>query len=79
MSTTASALRVADDLAVISHVGDSRVYHAHGDAVRQLTEDHTLQSMRMQQGLAPEAGPRVQEPERPLRGRTALRSLTYWG
>jgi protein phosphatase len=51
MSTTASALLVAGDLAVIGHVGDSRVYHARGGAVRQLTEDHTLRNLHVNQGL----------------------------
>jgi serine/threonine protein phosphatase PrpC len=51
MSTTASALLVAGGLAVIGHVGDSRVYHARGGAVRQLTEDHTLRNLQVHQGL----------------------------
>lgn len=51
MSTTASAVLVAGGHAVIGHVGDSRVYHARGDSIRQLTEDHTLLNMRVQQGL----------------------------
>ncbi len=52
MSTTASAVLVAGDLAVIGHVGDSRVYHARGAAVRQLTEDHTLRNLQGLRGLA---------------------------
>ena len=52
MGTTASALLVAGNLAVIGHVGDSRVYHARGGAVRQLTEDHTLRNLQVHQGLA---------------------------
>jgi serine/threonine protein phosphatase PrpC len=51
MGTTASALLVAGNLAVIGHVGDSRVYHARGGAVRQLTEDHTLRNLQVRQGL----------------------------
>ena len=35
----------------MGQVGDSRVYHARGTAVRQLTEDHTLANMRIKQGL----------------------------
>lgn len=55
MGTTASVVLVVGDLAVIGHVGDSRVYHARGDSVRQLTEDHTLHNWQVQQGaLAPE-------------------------
>lgn len=49
MSTTASALLIDRGLAVIGHVGDSRVYHSTDGAARQLTEDHTLRNMRVHQ------------------------------
>lgn len=63
MSTTASALLVAGDLAVIGHVGDSRVYHARSGAVRQLTEDHTLRNLQVHQGLvSPAQGRRHKSP-----------------
>lgn len=52
MSTTASAVLVAGGLAVVGHVGDSRVYHVSGGAIRQLTEDHTLRNLQVHQGLA---------------------------
>jgi protein phosphatase len=52
MSTTASVVLVAGELAVVGQVGDSRVYLARGDDVRQLTEDHTLLNMQVKQGLA---------------------------
>jgi serine/threonine protein phosphatase PrpC len=52
MSTTASAVLIAGDLAVIGHVGDSRVYHARGGEVRQLTEDHTLRNLQVHRGVA---------------------------
>jgi len=37
---------------VIGHVGDSRVYHARGGEVRQLTEDHTLRNLQVHRGVA---------------------------
>lgn len=52
MSTTASALLIDRGLAVIGHVGDSRVYHSREGAVRQLTQDHTLRNLRVHQSLA---------------------------
>lgn len=52
MSTMASAVLVAGDVAVIGHVGDTRVYHARGSEVRQLTEDHTLRNMQVRRGSA---------------------------
>nr|WP_276600550.1 MULTISPECIES: protein phosphatase 2C domain-containing protein [unclassified Nannocystis] len=52
MSTTASVVLVAGELAIVGQVGDSRVYLAHGDDVRQLTEDHTLLNMQVKLGLA---------------------------
>ncbi|WAS94889.1 PP2C family protein-serine/threonine phosphatase [Nannocystis punicea] len=52
MSTTASVVLVAGELAIVGQVGDSRVYLARGDDVRQLTEDHTLLNMQVKQGLA---------------------------
>jgi len=41
MGTTVSALAIRDDLAVISHVGDSRVYRFRQEKMDLLTEDHT--------------------------------------
>ena len=51
MCTTASVVLIVGELAVIGQVGDTRVYHASGHSTRQLTKDHTLLSMRVQQGL----------------------------
>src|SRR5690606_9163171 len=51
MCTTASVVLVAGAVAVVGQVGDSRVYHASGPTVRQLTEDHTLQSLQVKHGL----------------------------
>jgi protein phosphatase len=51
MSTTASVVLIAGEVAIVGQVGDSRVYHARGGDVRQLTEDHTLINMQVKQGL----------------------------
>ncbi|MFZ6178783.1 PP2C family protein-serine/threonine phosphatase [Nannocystis pusilla] len=51
MSTTASVVLIAGELAIVGQVGDSRVYLARGDDVRQLTEDHTLLNMQVKLGL----------------------------
>ena len=53
MSTTASVVVIADDLAVIGQVGDSRVYLRRGASIHQLTEDHTLRNLQRRQGLSP--------------------------
>ena len=52
MCTTASVVLVANGLAVVGQVGDSRVYLGRGEGVHQLTEDHTLQNLLIKQGLA---------------------------
>jgi serine/threonine protein phosphatase PrpC len=51
MCTTASVVLVAGEVAVVGQVGDSRVYHARGATVRQVTEDHTLLNLQVKQGL----------------------------
>src|SRR4029078_9735720 len=51
MGTTLSALLVVGELTVTDQVGDSRIYRVHGDAVEQLTEDHTLIAWQLKQGL----------------------------
>ena len=51
MSTTASVVQFVGDLIVVGQVGDSRVYLARDGQVTQLTEDHTLFNVRVQQGL----------------------------
>jgi serine/threonine protein phosphatase PrpC len=56
MSTTASVVLIADSLATIAWVGDSRVYLWHDGAHVQLTDDHTLVNARVRQGtMTPEA------------------------
>jgi len=42
MGTTLVATFIAEDSAVIGHVGDSRVYRIRGKEMVQLTEDHSL-------------------------------------
>lgn len=42
MGTTLSLVVFTDDLAVISHVGDCRLYRARGGTLDLLTTDHTL-------------------------------------
>jgi|CZKU01.1.fsa_nt_gi serine/threonine protein phosphatase PrpC len=51
MGTTISALLLLGDYAITAQVGDSRVYRVEGDAVEQLTEDHTLIAWQLKQGL----------------------------
>jgi serine/threonine protein phosphatase PrpC len=41
MGTTVSALAICDNLAIIAHVGDSRIYRIRQDTMNLLTEDHT--------------------------------------
>lgn len=41
MGTTVSALAIYDDVAVIAHVGDSRIYRIRQNMISLLTEDHT--------------------------------------
>lgn len=42
LGTTITLLLVVADNAIVAHVGDSRLYHRHGDEVRQITSDHNL-------------------------------------
>ena len=55
MSTTLSALMIRANLAFAVHVGDSRVYRVRGDAVLQLTEDHTLINYKVKHGMMTKA------------------------
>lgn len=51
MSTTVSALLVAEGLGVVAQVGDSRVYRLRNGQAEQLTEDHTLINYKLKHGL----------------------------
>ena len=55
MGTTVTAALVEGDSVAIAHVGDSRAYRIRGDALEQLTEDHSLVADLMRSGrLTPE-------------------------
>jgi len=51
MGTTLSALLLRGHYAVVTQVGDSRIYRIRGWDVSQLTEDHTLVAWQMKKGL----------------------------
>jgi protein phosphatase len=51
MSTTVSALLVAEGLGVVAQVGDSRIYRLRYGTAQQLTEDHTLINYKLKHGL----------------------------
>jgi protein phosphatase len=51
MGTTISALLALGDYAVTAQVGDSRIYQVREGVVTQITEDHTLISWQLRQGL----------------------------
>jgi serine/threonine protein phosphatase PrpC len=51
MSTTVSALLLAEGLGIVAQVGDSRVYRLRYGAAQQLTEDHTLINYKLKHGL----------------------------
>jgi PPM family protein phosphatase len=50
MGTTASAVLILADRAIIANVGDSRIYHLNGEGIEQLSEDHTALSAAMKAG-----------------------------
>ena len=54
MGTTLSALLVLGEYAVTAQVGDSRIYRVQGDAVEQLTEDHTLIAWQLSNLITPQ-------------------------
>jgi len=51
MGTTTSVLVVLGTQGWFAHVGDSRIYMVRGDAVKQLTEDHSLVATMVREGL----------------------------
>jgi PPM family protein phosphatase len=51
MSTTVSALLLAEGLGIVAQVGDSRVYRLRYGSAQQLTEDHTLINYKLKHGL----------------------------
>lgn len=51
MGCTCTALLVAGEIAVMGHVGDSRLYLCRGGSVMQLSEDHTFIAEAVRQGF----------------------------
>jgi protein phosphatase len=51
MGTTISALLTLGEYAVTAQVGDSRIYQVREGMVSQITEDHTLISWQLREGL----------------------------
>ena len=52
MGTTVTALVIAGSHGVMAHVGDSRLYLYRGDALSQLSTDHTLVAEMVRHGIA---------------------------
>ena len=55
MGTTLTALKFRGRSAVISHVGDTRVYQLRNGNLKQLTTDHTLVAILQKSGVITEA------------------------
>jgi len=55
MGSTVALVRIADDRAVIGHVGDSRVYRLRAGTLIQLTADHSLVGQMLAAGIQPDA------------------------
>jgi len=53
MGSTVVVLRLADDRAVVGHVGDSRVYRLRAGTLAQLTIDHSLLGQMIAAGTPP--------------------------
>jgi protein phosphatase len=51
MGTTATALAIVNGYAYYAHVGDSRLYLLRNGVMQQLTQDHTLVSQMLRDGL----------------------------
>jgi len=51
MGTTTSALAILGNHAWFGHVGDSRIYRVRGEAIEQLTDDHSLVATMVREGL----------------------------
>ena len=55
MGTTVSALALVGDLAVIAHIGDSRIYRLRDGVLEQMTSDHTFVQRLVETGrITPE-------------------------
>jgi len=51
MGTTVASLALSGSLAVLAHLGDSRVYRLRGGELRQLTRDHSLYEQMLDAGI----------------------------
>jgi protein phosphatase len=51
MGTTLSALMLVQDKAIVSHVGDSRIYRLRDGQIEQITEDHTWVEETVKAGI----------------------------
>lgn len=51
MGTTITVMTLANDIAILGSVGDSRAYLVRGHRIWQVTEDHTLVQLQMRAGL----------------------------
>jgi len=55
MATTVAAVLVDGDIANLAHVGDSRIYLWNGEAIEQLTRDHSWVNEQIENGaISPE-------------------------
>jgi len=52
MGSTVAALAIAGDLAVVGHVGDSRVYRLRDGTLAALTRDHSVYNDLVERGLS---------------------------
>ena len=59
MGTTMVALLFRNNKVYVANVGDSRVYRVRGDAIIQITKDHSLVGEQIRAGLLSEADARV--------------------
>ena len=50
MGTTLSVLILLKDVALLAHVGDSRIYRLRDSTLKQLTEDHTMAQLSVEMG-----------------------------
>ena len=50
MGATVVAVRFTDERMSVAHVGDSRVYRLRGDAIEQLTQDHSFVAEEIRRG-----------------------------
>lgn len=59
MGTTVIACMIVNNVAYIANAGDSRAYYIFGDDIVQITKDHTMVQMYLEQGKITEEEARV--------------------